>query len=69
MGILFGLLTALSWGSSDLLARFAARRIGTLRAMLYMQLTGLLLLTLALHWMGGWGHFIGFGEKPWAWGI
>jgi hypothetical protein len=37
--------------------------------MLYMQLTGLLLLTLALHWMGGWGHFIGFGEKPWAWGI
>ncbi|MGC2765655.1 MAG: DMT family transporter [Candidatus Acidiferrum sp.] len=69
MGILFGLLTALSWGSSDLLARFATRKIGTFRAMLYMQLTGLLLLTLALHWMGGWGHLIGFGWEPWAWGI
>jgi drug/metabolite transporter (DMT)-like permease len=69
MGILFGLLTALSWGSSDLLARFATRRIGTFRAMLYMQLTGLLLLTVALRWMGGWGHLSGYGWKPWAWGI
>jgi len=69
MGILFGLLTALSWGSADLLARFATRRIGTFRAMLYMQLTGLLLLTVALRWMGGWGHLSGYGWKPWAWGI
>jgi drug/metabolite transporter (DMT)-like permease len=69
MGILFGLLTALSWGSSDLLARFATRRIGTFRAMLYMQLTGLLLLTVALRWLGGWGHLSGYGWKPWAWGI
>ena len=29
MGILFGLATALSWGSADLFARFAARRIGS----------------------------------------
>jgi drug/metabolite transporter (DMT)-like permease len=69
MGILLGLLTALSWGSSDLLARFATRKIGTFRAMLYMQLTGLLLLTAALHWIGGWGHLSGHGWKPWAWGI
>ena len=41
MGILLGLLTALSWGSSDFLARFASRRIGSLRTTLYMQLIGL----------------------------
>jgi drug/metabolite transporter (DMT)-like permease len=70
MGILLGLLAALSWGSSDFLARFAARKIGTLRTMLYMQLTGLLLLTMALHWLGGWGHLVdGSGFRPWAWGI
>lgn len=70
MGILLGLLTALSWGSSDLLARFATRKIGTLRAMLYMQLIGFLLLTLALLRLGGLGHLAdGSGWTPWAWGI
>ncbi|HUN62887.1 MAG TPA: DMT family transporter [Candidatus Sulfotelmatobacter sp.] len=69
MGILLGLLTALSWGSSDLLARFATRKIGTLRAMLYMQLIGFLLLTLALPRLGGLGHLDGSGWTPWAWGI
>jgi drug/metabolite transporter (DMT)-like permease len=69
MGILLGLLTALAWGSSDFLARFAARKIGTFRAMLYMQLTGLLMLTGVLHWLGGWERLIGCGWKPWAWGI
>jgi drug/metabolite transporter (DMT)-like permease len=70
MGILLGLLTALSWGSADLLARFAARKIGTLRAMLYMQLTGFVLLTVALQWLGGWGRLAGgAGFRPWGWGI
>jgi drug/metabolite transporter (DMT)-like permease len=69
MGILFGLLTALAWGSSDFLARFAARKIGTFRAMLYMQFTGLLMLTAVLHWLGGWDRLLGVGWKPWAWGI
>src|SRR5271156_5486198 len=69
MGILLGLLTALSWGSSDFLARFASRRIGSLRTTLYMQLTGLALLTIFLRWIGGWGHlFDGSGWQPWAWG-
>jgi drug/metabolite transporter (DMT)-like permease len=69
MGILLGLLTALSWGSSDFLARFASRRIGSLRTTLYMQLTGLVLLTISLQWIGGWGHlFDGSGWLPWAWG-
>src|SRR5580698_7778317 len=69
MGILLGLLTALFWGSSDFLARFATRRIGTLRTMLYMQFTGFLLLTIFLPWLGGWGRLAdGSGWQPWAWG-
>jgi drug/metabolite transporter (DMT)-like permease len=70
MGILLGLITALSWGSADLFARFATRRIGTFRTMLYMQLCGFCLLTLAMPRLGGWGHlFDGSGWQPWAWGI
>src|SRR6202050_172309 len=69
MGILLGLLTALSWGSSDFLARFASRRIGALRTTFYMQLAGLVLLTIFLPWIGGWGHLAdGSGWQPWAWG-
>jgi drug/metabolite transporter (DMT)-like permease len=70
MGILLGLLTALFWGSSDFLARFATHRIGTLRTMLYMQFSGFLLLTIFLPWLGGWGRLAdGSGWHPWAWGI
>jgi len=70
MGILLGLLTALSWGGADFLARFSTHRIGTLRTMLYMQLAGLLLLTISLPWLGGWGHLAdGSGWQPWAWGV
>jgi drug/metabolite transporter (DMT)-like permease len=69
MGILLGLLTALSWGGSDFLARFATHRIGTLRTMFYMQFTGFVLLTIFLPWLGGWGHLAdGSGWQPWAWG-
>jgi drug/metabolite transporter (DMT)-like permease len=70
MGVLIGLLTALTWGSSDFLARFATRRAGTLRATLYMQLAGFVLLTAALPFLGGWGHLAdGSGLRPWLWGI
>ena len=70
MGILFGLLTALTWGSSDFLTRYATQRIGTLRAMLYMQLFGFLFLTIFLFSTGGWGHLSdGSGWQPWAWGL
>ncbi|MGB7284422.1 MAG: DMT family transporter [Candidatus Acidiferrum sp.] len=69
MGILLGLLTALSWGSSDFIARFAAHKIGALRTTFYMQLAGFFLLSLSLPWIGGWGHlFDGSGWHPWAWG-
>jgi drug/metabolite transporter (DMT)-like permease len=70
MGILLGLLTALSWGTADFFARFATRRIGTFRTMLYMQFIGFLLLTLAMPAFGGWGRLAdGSGWRPWAWGI
>src|SRR6266481_1225543 len=70
MGILLGVLTALTWGGSDFLARFATERMGTLRTLLYMQFSGFILLTLALPWLGGWGHLAdGSGWHPWAWGV
>jgi drug/metabolite transporter (DMT)-like permease len=70
MGILLGLLTALTWGGADFIARFATHRIGALRSMLYMQLIGFFLLTISLPWLGGWGHLAdGSGWQPWAWGI
>jgi drug/metabolite transporter (DMT)-like permease len=70
MGILLGLATALSWGSADLCARFATRKFGTFRTMLYMQLSGFALLTLFMPLLGGWGHLVdGSGMRPWAWGI
>jgi drug/metabolite transporter (DMT)-like permease len=70
MGILLGLATALCWGSADLFARFATRKIGTFRTMLFMQLFGFSLLTLVMPLLGGWGHlFDGMGWRPWAWGI
>ena len=69
MGILLGLLTAVSWGGSDFVARFVAHRIGTLRTSLYMHFIGFLLLTISLRWLGGWGHLTdGSGWQPWAWG-
>src|SRR5260370_5789223 len=70
MGILLGLLTAVTWGGADFMARFATHRIGALRSMLYMQLTGFLLLSLLLPSLGGWGHLTdGSGWHPWAWGF
>jgi hypothetical protein len=55
MGILLGLLTALTSGGADFIARFATHRIGALRSMLYMQLTGFLLHLLLLPALGDWG--------------
>src|SRR5260370_36207127 len=70
MGILLGLLTALTWGGADFMARFATHRIGALRSMLYMQLIGFLLLTISLPWLGGWGALgDGSGWQPWGGGL
>jgi len=70
MGILYGVLTAISWGSSDFIARFATKQAGALRCMLYMQAFGFLLLTILLFLFNSWGHlFDGSGWQPWIWGL
>lgn len=69
-GVALGVATALSWGSADFLARFAARSVGSVRALFGMQAWGALFLTLLLFFARDWGHlFDGSGWQPWAWGI
>ena len=69
MGIFLGVATALSWGSADFLARFAARLLGSTRAVFWMQAWGAIFLTIFLFFSHGWGHlFDGSGWQPWAWG-
>jgi drug/metabolite transporter (DMT)-like permease len=69
-GIVLGVATAVAWGSSDFLARFASRSVGSARALLGMQAWGLLFVTILLIFSRDWGHlFDGSGWQPWAWGI
>ena len=63
MGILLGLVTALTWGGADFVARSSTHRIGTLRTMFYMQFTGFLLLTISMRWLGGWRKFDAFRAR------
>ena len=69
-GVVLGLATAISWGTSDFIARFAIRTTGVVRALFGVQVWGALLLTILLFFARDWGHlFDGSGWPPWAWGI
>ena len=69
-GVLFGVATAVSWGSADFLARFATRTLGSMRALLGMQAWGAVFVTILLLFARDWGHlFDGSGWPPWGWGI
>jgi len=69
-GVLLGIATAISWGSSDFLARFATRATGATRSLLGMQSWGALFVTILLLLSRDWGHlFDGSGWQPWAWGV
>ena len=69
-GIVLGVLTAVSWGSADFLARFATRTVGSVRALFGMQFWGAIFVTILLFFARDWGHlFDGSGWQPWAWGI
>jgi drug/metabolite transporter (DMT)-like permease len=69
-GIALGVLTAVSWGSADFLARFATRTVGSVRALFGMQFWGAFFVTILLFFARDWGHlFDGSGWQPWAWGI
>jgi|307.fasta_scaffold14872_2 drug/metabolite transporter (DMT)-like permease len=69
-GVLLGIATAVSWGSSDFFARFATRTTGTARALLGMQSWGAIFVTIFFVFSRDWGHlFDGSGWQPWAWGV
>ncbi|MGH9772540.1 MAG: EamA family transporter [Candidatus Acidiferrales bacterium] len=65
MGIFLALTAALCWGVSDFVARFASRRIGAYRALLVMQVIGLLALTIYLESTGGFLQSVAPGWQPW----
>lgn len=68
MGIFLGLAAAFNWGTADFMARFATRRIGALRALLFMQLFGFLALTVVMAATGHWSSFFPtFRWSIWAW--
>ncbi|HEV2177469.1 MAG TPA: DMT family transporter [Candidatus Sulfopaludibacter sp.] len=70
MGILLGLSAALSWGGADFLARYAARRIGAYRTLLYMQFFGFAGLTAYLELERGPYRLAAHADgSVWAWAI
>src|SRR5215831_14948377 len=69
-GVALGVLTAVSWGSADFLARLATRTLGSLRSVFWMQAWGGVFISMLLLIARDWGHlFDGSGWRPWAWGI
>lgn len=56
--MLFGLLAALGWGTADLMAAFAGRRIGSSRTVAIAQVVSLAAL-VAIGWMFGQGFSAG----------
>lgn len=70
-GIFLGLAAALGWGVADFVARFATRRAGAYRTLMYMQLTGFLALTMGMAATGRWTSFFPSRAEhhAWAWAI
>ncbi|HTV59561.1 MAG TPA: DMT family transporter [Verrucomicrobiae bacterium] len=66
MGAIMGLAGAVCWGFADFAARFASRRVGAYRTLLYMQFFGCLALTAYLLARGGFHQGIGPGWRPWG---
>jgi len=66
MGIFLGLTAATFWGVADFAARFASRRVGAYRTLLFMQLVGLILMTIIVETAGGITRGVAPGWKPWA---
>jgi drug/metabolite transporter (DMT)-like permease len=66
LGIFLGLTAALCWGVSDFVARFASRRVGAYRALLFMQVIGFLALSVYLGATGGFGPGFAHGWHSWA---
>jgi|SRR5579875_26291 len=68
VGVLLGLIAALNWGVADFMARFATRRTGSLRALLFMQVVGFAALSAIMAASGHWMSFFPPLEfASWAW--
>ena len=65
-GIILGLTAALGWGISDFIARFASRRVGAYRALLFMQVIGFIALSVFVISSGGLSHGRAPGWRQWA---
>jgi drug/metabolite transporter (DMT)-like permease len=70
MGIALGLAAALGFGTADFLARYATRSVGTYRALLFMELVGMVAVSLYVLPAGVLQHTAAKTSwQPWAWGI
>lgn len=70
MGIVFGLVAALGWGTADFLVRFSTRLIGTYRTLFFMQLIGVFVLGVYLIGTGKLVVLIASTSwQPWAWAV
>lgn len=64
--ILLGLSGAVCWGLADFAARFASRRVGAYRTLLYMQLFGFIALSAYLRFSRGFSGVTTPGWHTWA---
>lgn len=70
MGIILGLATALCWGTGDFLARSITTRIGSYRALLFVQLLGFAALSAYLLPSGELAHRAAHATHgAWAWAV
>jgi drug/metabolite transporter (DMT)-like permease len=72
MGIILGLVAAIFWGAADFFARYATQRIGTYRTLFYMQLFGLVGLSIYLLATGAFSRFAPTDSRywqPWLWAL
>jgi len=66
LAIVLGLVGAVCWGLADFAARFAARRVGAYRTLLFMQIIGFCLLTAYSQWAGGITRGVVPGWRTWT---
>lgn len=70
MGILLGLIAAIGWGAGDFFVRGATHVIGTYRSVIFMQLVGLVGLSIFLVSSGYFNHSLEqVSIWPWLWGL
>lgn len=70
MGILFGLVAAIGWGTGDFLARYAALRIGSYSTLFFIQFVGIISLTIYLLASGElYALLTSTTWQPWAWAV